>query len=319
MDVFRLRAEEWVKEKMRARLVPGVCQPDLTFFVRSLSFLDSSGLVRFEFPAAPRMAVWVAPADQVCGWTLTGSTIIRRPFHDGFAALRSPDGSHSVDIWQHLGIVAFDRGPWVMPYSMWVHHQYQLEAITDRATDSIQVVNKPNHEPDDPFVLPSDRQPGDLPKLPPAPPDPPGAKRVRGRLQVELGYRLVTDKPLPDIDFYISEIDFPHKRATFRFTAAADLSVVAKPDDIVGGWTVKEFRADAADPSEAEAVLQPWGEPGSIELWKRLAPPKPGDVLRMSQAKWERHRYEPDLERLRAEGRVVVTDDPAASGRPPRE
>jgi hypothetical protein len=258
------------------------------------------------------MGVWIAPGDQVCGWTLTGSTAARHPGLDGFATLRSPDGSHSVDIWQHLGILAFDRGQWVIPYSTWVHHRDQPEAITDRLLGTIQVVDKPNHEPDDPGVLSIDQNPSDFPKLPPAPPDPPDARQVRGRLQVKVGHRLVVDKPLPDFDFYISEIDLPHKRATFRFTAAADLSVVATTGDIVGGWTVKEFRADAADPSEAEAVLQPWGEPGSIELWKRLSPPKPGDVLRMSQAKWERHRYEPDLERLRAEGRIVVTEGPAS-------
>ena len=292
--------------RLRSAVVPGASLPDGNFYVSMVYIQKGHEGVLFIFPEAGSMGVCLAKGDQICGWTLTDWARAKQDTTDGYAVLKSSEGK-SLELWQHVPPPGFGLAPRKMPYSQWVHHENQLDAVISRAAHSICVRGRPDGGSDE---LRDEADPMPLGVMPPSAPaaKSPEATKIRGRIQVELGRRLFDRTALPNVDLYVADIVTKAKCVTYRFTNARGVWVVASVGDNIAGWILTDFREDPATGDQG-AVMKLWYADKTIEFWKRLEIPKPGEVLRLSQTSWERHQFEPEMERLRAEGRIVVIQD----------
>lgn len=301
------RTRDWLAE--RARLTAGSAQlPEAGFYISTLYFDGHRTAALVKFRAAPEVALRLGPNDEICGWKI--AEIKRDAEHatDGFVVLKSHDGGTRVDLWEHLPLLLPEQKPWRMEYSQWKHHQDQFDAVIYRALHRIAVVHMPDGQSDDLRPL-SDPPPPDLTAAPPSrPDDSPEVLMLRGRLQVQLRSRLIEGLPLPGLDFYVSRIDGRAKLATFRFSSVPGAWATASQGDKVCGWLVSHVSAGQAD-ADATVEVRPWFTDRSVDLWQRLPIPEVGEMATIDATTWARHQFEPDVERLRAEGRIVVVPD----------
>lgn len=306
-----LKTNQWIDRQMQAAAIPGGSVPDSNFYIRL--FYPPFGPERraqFEFPERSGLSAKLSIGGSVCGWRLEKMDSDRKNPFDGFATLRSAD-AQSIQLWMHVRVFAFGDPAADMPYDEWVHHEKQWDALIYRARHAIRVVNKPRGEPNDPWVDTSDPAPGSA-RMPPEPPNESmETLRVRGLVQVQIGFRLPAARPLPEIDFYLTGIDVKNRRATFRFPGASGIVVEAHIGDTVCGWIIQELRQNPTDSSEILVVMQPNEGKGTIELWNRLKIPHDGPPLKLDAAKWARHQIESAAQRAKADGRLIVVEPPA--------
>lgn len=313
------RTERWRDERVASRIMPGVPRPEADFYLAGVdrhAQPDGKPRALFHVLGKETAGVAIGVGDCICEWQVTEIRSDPKYPLDGFVRLRSRDGATTSEMWQHLPLLSFGDKPWMMDFAQWEHHQTQIDAICYRASHCICVVRKPNGDPDDAHAERSGPPPAELVvPVPPPQPDPPQRLQMRGMLQEQLGRRLPADFPVAGEHFFVTGIDLSGRSAVIRFAGAPNVSVIATVGDNVCGWMIRSFRRASDDPADLAVTLQPYGMDGTVDLWQRLVIPKDGTPLAgrpvtIDLAKWQRHRFEPDAQHARAEGRLIVRDTP---------